>query len=684
MAQPFLESMDALDKSTRKAAREAIEKVQAGHPSVHVHKLQGSPFVSFEASGNGHRVICKREGDLLLLCHVGTHKEAYEWAERNRAVQVGKHLRIIRTELVEERVSAAEASSGTMAIAGPLSSIPDATFARIDISPRVSAFLRSVPDEDTLLDLAARFPPALGEALVSLSLGDGELDAIAAEFASKRDSSAAPTLAEAVKADANSAHIWLPSPDDDAVRKALEGGIAGWRVFLHPTQRRLVRTHAKGALKIGGGPGTGKTVVALHRARWLAEHAFASDPRPILVTTFNSTLARQLEPMLDELCSGAPDVRKRIVVLSTTRVAQELLKTAKRPNRLVTEVDDAWNAALTFDAAARGRRFYESERANVLARHGAWTEPAYLGVTRTGRTTRLDRGARKEVWKVLSAFEDALTKDGGDDIALARGATQIVAEQRLAPYAAIVCDEAQDLGAADLRLLSALARDPERDAIRDDALTLAGDAYQRLYRAPVPLSACGIDVRGRARNLRLNYRSTDAIRRAAVAVIEGTTPADADETDATTLDGYRALRRGAPPDERAFATPADEAAWIAELAKKRGEGTLLVLARTKDYLESLKALLTARGTTPRMLGANDLPADDDGLVLCTLHRAKGLEAPRVVIAGRQLVPMKYPGGGDAADRAAWDAKESAALYVGITRARDWCGVARIQSAETPK
>jgi superfamily I DNA/RNA helicase len=173
-----------------------------------------------------------------------------------------------------------------------------------------------------------------------------------------------------------------------------------------------------------------------------------------------------------------------------------------------------------------------------------------------------------------------------------------------------------------------------------------------------------------------------------VKLLSGKTPEDADETDATTLDGYRALRRGVPPEEHAFPTPEAEADWIATLAgppKKDGakkssakdeptKGTLLVLARTNEWLERLEKLLAARGHRARRLGQNDLPSDDDTLVLCTLHRAKGLEAPRVVLAGRQLVPLRYPGGGDDADRASWDAKETGALYVGMTRARDWCGV----------
>jgi superfamily I DNA/RNA helicase len=463
------------------------------------------------------------------------------------------------------------------------------------------------------------------------------------------------------------------------VARALEGGLAAWRVFLHPSQSRLVRTDAKGAMKIGGGPGTGKTVVALHRARWLAE-TLASDARPVLVTTFSTPLARQLEPRLHELCADAPHLRQRIVVMGTTRLAQELLREAARPNRLLTELDEAWATALTHDGANRGRSFYECERVEVVARRGVRSEAEYLQAKRTGLHVRLTRPERAEVWRVLAAFEAALVaQGGGDDLALALAAAQAVdsgAAPR--PYAAIVCDEAQDLGAGELRLLAALAREPSGASLRPNSLTLTGDAYQRLYRAPVPLMDCGIDVRGRSRILRINYRTTEAIRAAAVQLLKQG-PVEPDEGDAGTLEGYRSLRRGSPPEERTFDSAEAEADWIASLAApaKAGEpatSPLLVLARTNAELDELRRLLVARGRTPRVLGTNDLPDEREPLVLSTLHRAKGLESPRVVITGVGR-RGRFPGG-DARDRALWEASQEAALYVGYTRARDWCAVTR--------
>jgi hypothetical protein len=145
--------------------------------------------------------------------------------------------------------------------------------------------------------------------------------------------------------------------------------------------------------------------------------------------------------------------------MSTTRVAQELLKQAGKPNRFLTDVDERVDRRRSSTTGQLGVALLRLRaRPHVLARSDAWTEKAYLEAKRAGRSTRLDRAARKDVWKVLEAFEAALVaQGGGDDIALARDASALVATVTLeSPYSAIVCDESQDLGATDLRLLAAL------------------------------------------------------------------------------------------------------------------------------------------------------------------------------------------------------------------------------------
>ncbi|MEC7523034.1 MAG: UvrD-helicase domain-containing protein [Myxococcota bacterium] len=667
-SQTFWQSRDALDHPQRVALADAMDKVQRGLPSARVHKLDPMPFVSFGVNRDALRVICQREERTLLLLWVAAHDAAYEWARRHRVRQVGSFVRIVRTRLEEVDAEVVEPM-----VEGPLSAVDDADFARFEVEPPTTDLLRGIESEDALLDLVSHFPPPRGNALLSLATDPDGVARAEREYRAAMDAEAeAPTLAAALRDDVNSADFWIPDPHDQATLRALRDGFAAWRVFLHPTQRQVVRVDAKGAVKVTGGPGTGKTVVALHRARHVAESL--PDDAKVLVTTFSAALTGQLREQLDQLCGDGP-TRGRLTARSLVAVARDVLASAGRPNALVTDVTEAWRRALAHDAAGRGRAFYESEREHVVAAADVWDEARYLRVRRTGRGTPLDRRERREIWKVLEAFESALREEGGDAIALARDAAMAIREgETTSPYAAVVCDEVQDVGASELRFLVALASDPETGELRRNGLTLCGDGYQRIYRVPVTLRACGIDVRGRAsRVLRLNYRTTEAIRRAAVATVTGLDAGELEDEGVDPLRGYRSLRRGEPPVEKRFDSPEAEADWLASIAD--GD-PMLVLARTRTWLKRLRDLLRARGHEPRLLESGR-PDPAEPLVLCSLHRAKGLEAPRVVIAGRQLVPARYPGGGDPEDRALWDRKERCLLYVGLTRARDWCAVSTV-------
>ncbi|HEY8426876.1 MAG TPA: UvrD-helicase domain-containing protein [Sandaracinaceae bacterium] len=672
-SQHFWKSLETLDARERAAVVDTVEKVQAGLPSVNVHALESVPFVSFCVNRDAMRVICHREGNLLVLLHVADHDSAYVWARRHRVATVGSYVRIVRSSVEDEAAPPAPRPERSE---GPLAAVSDAELRRLDVNPPTAALLRSVPDADALLDLLTHFPPARGAALLDLAMDPDRIDAIEESYrAALARPAEAPSFAEALRDEANASEFWMPDPADEAYRRALRGDFEAWRVFLHPAQRQVARMSAKGAVKVTGGPGTGKTVVALHRAKHLAETVGGT----VLLTTFNNVLTKQLGEALDRLCGPGSEVRGRIVTRSLTAVAQDVLRAAHRPCELIADDDECWQRALAHDVSGRGRRFYESERESVIAAAGAWTEEEYLKLRRTGRGTRLDRAGRREVFRVIEAYEAALAElGGGDGIALAREATGALLRGEVrSPYAAVVCDEIQDVGASELRFLAALATDPERGELRPNGLTICGDGLQRIYRVPVSLRECGIDVRGAAsRVLRLNYRTTEEIRRAAVAVVAGVPADELEDAGRDPLRGNRSLRRGVPPEERQFDTPEAEADWIAEVARSEA-ARLLVLARKRGWLARLRELLTARGLAPRMLESGDPPSGSDALVLCTLHRAKGLEAPRVIIAGRQLVPARYPGGGDPADRALWERRERSLLYVGITRARDWCGISRV-------
>jgi mRNA-degrading endonuclease RelE of RelBE toxin-antitoxin system len=688
----FQRALVKLDPDKLARTHEAILKLGRGMGATRLHKLEGSGFCSFGVNQDAYRVICQREGDLLLLVHVGPHDAAYAWADRHRVVQVGDAVRVIRStlEVCEEETPTLDPAHALDL--RPFRDIKPRRFAWLDVGPRAAEVLAEVPDEDALIELLECFRAPLATALLELATDPQNLDAIVnvyrAELAALAAAPEPPTprtLAESLTARVNSADVWLAPDSADALAAALTADLEAWRVFLHPTQRRLVEQRGRGAYKVTGGPGTGKTVVALHRARFLAERAFTDDPRPVLLTTYSRVLARDLERGLTALCADRPELLDRIEVSTLTRVATDTLREANQPHLLLRDraLDDAWRDAMRADTLGRPLHFYRAEREHVVARHGSWTASLYIRKPRRGRPGRMGRAAKKEAWKVLSTYESALAaRGGGDAAALARDATLAVATgEATQRYCAIVCDELQDVSAPDLRLLAALARDPDEGTIRPDALFLVGDAYQSLYRRPIALSHCGVEVRGRSTILRHNYRTTEGIRRAAIERVRDVTFADdeRDEGDAL-LDGYVSYRSGARPTEHTFTDAAGEADLIATHATDPDAppGPLLVLARTNTWLDRLESLLRERGLQPRRLGPNDAPSRDDTLLMCTLHRAKGLEAPRVFIAGAQLCPRPFPGGDDT-ERAVWERQERCLLYVGITRARDQCVISRVTS-----
>ncbi|MDX9719897.1 MAG: UvrD-helicase domain-containing protein [Myxococcota bacterium] len=658
----------------------AIEALRKGLPGVKLHDV--GHFKGFHAAGKAVVVVCVQEGPQLVLFHTAPHDEGYNWGKRHKFTLVHDAM-VLRTLKCETASDEQPGDFVAPIVPKPLKGLRTKDLGLFGVPERAAAYLLDVPDEECLFELTECFKPALGNALLDLWDEPDALDKVLRDFEDYNAVADKPVDLSTAIANPRNAHlVWSPPQSEQGLLAALQGDFEAWRVFLHPSQRRVVERNTKGAFKLSGGPGTGKTVVAVHRARHLAEHVFADDPRKILLVSFSNALAAELRSLLERLCADKPSLLARFEVQTLSGTAKSLLEKAGISRQLLSNVEDCWKAAMAAETLGLPESFYRSEREHVVIAQGAWNRTQYVQVRRTGRSLRLsDRKQRLAVMAVLEAFEAAMLElHGGDDAALAREATVLLRSGKLAsPYAAVICDELQDAGAAQLRMLAALTADADEGKTRPNALFLCGDGHQRLYTSPVSLKQCGIDIVGRSASLKLNYRTTEGIRRHAMGLVEGLEADALEQETGDSLSSYRSLRGGPPPVEHKAASLDEEAEWIASLVSgaEAAPSLLLVLARTKDYLQQLKARLVALGQAPRLLEANESLTAADRLVLCTLHRSKGLEAPRVVIAGAQLIPARYPGKGDDSDRALWGRKETCLLYVGLTRARDWCAVSRV-------
>jgi hypothetical protein len=609
------------------------------------------------------RTILYKEGDAWVLLHVDHHDAAYRWAERRQGSRhpVTGELQIV--EVVATQVTEPPRASGPATAASPALLAPhdDAYLLSLGVPPTWLPTLRKVASDDQLLDVAGRLPDDVADRL--LRVAAGEL------VTPPRPVPVTAPLATAAAASSS----FVTVTDAGALAAALRQPLDRWLAFLHPSQQALVGLDARGPVKVTGGAGTGKTVVALHRARELSRRGHR-----VLLTSFVGTLCDNLRRNLRRLCT--PTELASITVSTVHKQALALVR-AVEPG--TEPVDDALVAALLdqlagVHAPTVDRAFVRAEWDAVIDRQGLVTWAEYRAARRTGRGRALAAAERKALWAVFGGVQDALrARRRATWSMLCRRAEAALATGALAsPFDAVVVDEVQDLRPAELRLVRALSR-PE-------LVMLCGDAGQRIYPGGFSLGALGIDVRGRGHVLRINYRTTAQIRAQADRILAS--------AERRSRRRHRRTRPRPQPPVRARAdvrrvrrsrTTSSTAAvdWLAaQLAAGLAPADLAAFARSNRRVEQLAAALRERDLVAAPLDDGDLAPG--AVAVGTMHRAKGLEFKAVLVlsAGADSLPARgaLNAAADPADREAVLARERQLLYVAMTRARDllrvtWAG-----------
>ena len=537
--------------------------------------------------------------------------------------------------------------------------------------------VRAVTSEEALSRLIEWVPQDCVDGLILLA--DGRpIEAVIEELERQRPSAIDPTDVAAALETPESKAEFLVITDDDVLEAMLSAPLERWRVFLHPSQRRLVERQWSGAVRVLGGAGTGKTVVAMHRARWLANELInTSSAGRVLFTTFTRNLATDIRANLTKICS--PEELQRIEVIHLDGWVMNFLKGQGLQVRVFNEEarDSCWSLAMDLADTSLGldERFYREEWKDVVLAQGCRSRDEYLMARRVGRGTRLSRPQRAQIWPVFDAVRAEFRQRG---LWEPEEAKQIAADlihkgDRLPLYAAVVVDEAQDLDVASFSLLRALVGEP-----RANDLFIVGDPHQRIYGKPVVLSRCGIDIRGRSRKLRINYRTTEETRAWATAVLHGLDFDDLDGGSDPASD-TRSLLHGDDPLVQGFEDPADEQKFLVSMLRQlRDEQQSLastcVAARTNKAVEKLEALLKGEGFSTRVINAeeSDDPSDP-ALRLATMHRVKGLEFDQVFLpaldASQMPLQVELNKRPDALSRELFEQQERSLLHVAATRAK---------------
>lgn len=679
MSDDFLKAFAAVPRSHQQAVLTFVAKFRqnpmaTGINYERINDAADANMRSVRINDNMRGIVLKPDvGNVYCLLWVDQHDAAYQWARRHRVAihpDVGS-IQVYAVEEIAEEATATEAVPVTRA--GLFDALKDREIRRLGVPDERLAAVRAITVEDELDALEPLLPDEAFEALYLYAAGETYENIIGERAApSEVDQS---DFSAALERDSTRRHFVVLTDDSD-LEALLAAPLERWRVFLHPSQRKLVDRDWNGPVKVTGGAGTGKTVVAMHRAARLARQYAELPGRPVLFTTFTKTLAEDIRQHLQLLCT--PQELEKIQVVNLDQWASGLLRRFGYPHGLLyseAERRRLWQAAMSampvrLDYSVQ---FMRAEFERVVLPQGCETADDYMRAKRIGRGGQLGRAQRKALWPVFAEYRAQLQAANLREPEEAfREACQLLRKEKPAlGIRAMVVDEAQDISNAAFELIRTAVSPGEND------LFIVGDAHQRIYRHKVVLGRVGIEVRGRSRSLKVNYRTTDEIRRWACAQLEGCTVDDLDG-QVDTLRGYRSLTHGDAPDViESASTQTDFTHLKTILEQLQGDEMemrqVCITGRTNDDIDRIAQELKHQGVA--CLKLENTVADDPavpGVRLATMHRIKGLEFSVVIIAaykGAAQYAEQFSRDEDAGVTEDTELSERCLLHVAATRAK---------------
>lgn len=682
IADTFTDSLAKLTGDEQKAVKTTAFDLQMNRasPGLSFHKLdkaRDKNFWSVRVSSD-IRLIVHKTDTSLLLCYVDHHDKAYDWAERRK---LETHPKTGAAQLIEIRETVQEVLvpvyvQSEIALAPKPAPVLNPIFLDITDDELLgygvpAEWLEDVKNatEDTLLALCDHLPAEAAEALLEVATGG-------------KPRVTQPAVATANPFDHPDAQRrFRVMTNVDELQRALDYPWEKWTVFLHPEQRQWVERDYNGPARVSGSAGTGKTIVALHRAVYLARTY--PDAR-VLLTTFSDTLANALHTKLKRLLGNEPRLAERIDVHSINAIGLRLYKTHIGPATIASReivCQLLQEAANVVGDHKFGLHFLRTEWEQVVDAWQLEDWDAYRDVARLGRKTRLPETQRVVLWAIFERVYAELHER--NLITHAQLFTSLAAALSMSKNVVFdfaIVDEAQDVSVAHLRFFAALGGG------RPNALFFAGDLGQRIFQQPFSWKGLGVDIRGRSRTLRVNYRTSHQIRTQADRLL-GPMVTDVDGNSEDRSDTVSVFN-GPPPEVRVLNGETEETGFVANWIKARMAGGVLahefgVFVRSPAQLERAQAAVKAAGVPFKILDEHVETAS--GFVsISTMHLAKGLEFRAVVVMAcdDEVVPLqeRIETVGDDADLQEVYDTERHLLYVACTRARDHLLVTSVDPA----
>ena len=672
----ILKNFHKLPSKVQKRVSEMIEEFQLDPNSdrIGLHPLKETMLdpkvrgVTMLPDGWRAIVIAPEKGDTYLLVYIDSHDKAYDWA-KNKRFEVHGMTGVFQVFDAEEVESVAhDVPAETPDVPDyPLSGLSDDDLFEAGVPKPLVPAVRSIKSDAGLEALGDYLPPDCRDVLFGLAAGMSLNEAIDEMLG------AAAAPAEVAPASPGDFTKIQDTPNFDLVliegqgelKKILEGPLEEWRIFLHPYQRKLVHWKTKGPMNVTGAAGTGKTVALMHRAVHLARQL--EDPADrVLVTTYTTNLSVTIKALIQRL---APDAFDRIEVTNLHALARTICSRAGWKNGRIAEDEDIeqiWTDVWLShsDELPMSKDELQREYQSVIDPNGIDEEESYLTTVRSGRP-RIGREQRRTAWPVFREFQRGLKKRSLLTFEGAIHEARLAVEQgNFTRYAHVLVDEVQDFSLEALRLIRAISPIDDEAA---DPLCTVGDGHQRIYRTKIPMSRANIDIRGRSRRLKINYRTSEQIRRFAQGILKGVEIDDLDGGVITTDGDHSSVFKGPEPmvekckDEKAEADAI--VAWVQMLMNDHDLATHEICVT--PYKPAIRTALTSADIATFELKPReeDPGSNEAGVRMGTMKRIKGLEFRAVAMACADPAdPMNKLDEADIRDRCE--------RYVAASRARE--------------
>ncbi|OHX65140.1 UvrD-helicase domain-containing protein [Flammeovirga pacifica] len=672
----FWDSFIELPKQVQKATKTFIEKFRTNPKGEslhfeHIKNLKDKNLRSVRVDQTYRAIVHQPDrGDIFHLLWIDHHDKAYRWAA-NKMFQWNEHTnayQVYETNEVSESLPK-NTNDSTLKVEDTsnfMESYSQEQLLKIGVPEILIPSVHQINDLDDLEKMQSHLPEDVFENIFTLFDG-GDIELLIEQV---QEGMQTVDVGEDDHS-ANNQRFFMQITAEDNLDEILSEDFKKWKVFLHPSQRKLVTSDYKGPIKVTGGAGTGKTVAAMHRAKYLLNKSSQSR---ILFTTYTRSLTANLKKDIKTLGIQPSQLRIENIDSVASDIARGEGIIPSDAKIIYNNSDDykkLWEEVLEQNLSKYDADFLASEYLDVVLWNNVQDDKTYFRTPRTGRQNRLNRKERKDVWEVIAAYQQYSTKEGYflkeevmNKLANHYSSTEIK------PFDHVLADEIQDFSNAELRFLRSIVKEECND------LFLVGDPLQNIYGKALNFSKCGINIRGnRSKRLKVNYRTTEEIRRMAVSCIKGVT-FDNFEGEEEKKNGYVSLIKGTKPTYKVFKTPEEEHKEITSQiieSIKNGEldyKEICISAYKNDDLKDLRKALHKESIPYFELGNNT--GDKEGVNISTFHNMKGLEFKAVFIT--KISKGTYPykpyrfNDWDISKQKKMIANQKSLLYVAMTRA----------------